>query len=127
MADGDVVLNRDFKVDTKGGTRIELVVESSSYPSGYYHRFLYYAPKDGKQILRWDNAHDVDVGPHHWRHAGVGAGIKFEVARAMLLTPAKGCSTSMPDDNYTETPAPVEANFPDTLCITISSAESITE
>ncbi|QCC57307.1 DUF6516 family protein (plasmid) [Natrinema thermotolerans] len=79
MADGDVVLDRNFEVDAQEGTRAELfAVEDSSYPGGYYYRFQYYAPEEGEQILRYDNAHDSDVGPHH-RHEGDDvAGIEFD-------------------------------------------------
>lgn len=70
MADGDVVLDRNFEVDAAEGTRVELfAVEISSYPGGYYYRFQYYAPEEGEKILRYDDAHDSDVGPHH-RHRG---------------------------------------------------------
>jgi hypothetical protein len=79
MADGDVVLNRNFEVDAEAGTRVELfAVESSSSPGGYYYRFQYYAPEEGEQILRYDNAHDSDVGPHHRHHADEVTGIEFE-------------------------------------------------
>jgi hypothetical protein len=79
MADGDVVLNRSFEADAEAGTRVELfAVESSSSPDGYYYRFQYYAPVEGEQILRYDNAHDSDVGPHHRHHADEVTGIEFE-------------------------------------------------
>jgi len=79
MADGDVVLDRNFEVDADEGTRVQLfAVESSSYPGGYHYRFQYYGPDDGQQILRYDNAHDSDVDPHH-RHCGDDVtGIEFE-------------------------------------------------
>ncbi|NGM71365.1 hypothetical protein G6M89_20595 [Natronolimnobius sp. AArcel1] len=79
MADGDVVLNRNFEIDAQEGTRAELfAVEDSSYPGGYYYRFQYYAPEDGQQILRYDNAHDSDIGHHH-RHVGDDVtGIEFD-------------------------------------------------
>jgi hypothetical protein len=78
MADGDVVLDRNFEVDTAEGTRVELfAVESSSAPGGYYYRFQYYDPDAGETILRYDKAHDSDVGPHH-RHSLAGVpGIAF--------------------------------------------------
>lgn len=70
MADGDVVLNRDIEIDAEDGTRVQLIaVEDSSYPGGYYYRFQYYSPDEREEILRYDNAHDSDVGPHH-RHDG---------------------------------------------------------
>ena len=79
MADGDVVLDRNFEVNAEEGTRVELfAVESSSSPGGYYYRFQYYAPKEGVQILRYDNAHNSDVGPHHRHHDDEVTGIKFE-------------------------------------------------
>lgn len=79
MADGDVVLDRNFEVDATEGTRVELfAVEDSSYPGGYYYRFQYYAPEDGEQILRYDNAHDSEIGHHH-RHIGDDVtGIEFD-------------------------------------------------
>jgi len=79
MADGNVVLNRNFEVDAEEGTRVELfAVENSSCPGGYYYRFQYYTPEEGEQILRYDNAHDSDVGPHH-RHEGDDViGIEFD-------------------------------------------------
>jgi hypothetical protein len=79
MADGDVVLDRDFEVDADEGTRVRLlIVESPSYPGGYHYRFQYYAPEEGEQILRYDNAHDSDVGPHHRHRGDEVAGIEFE-------------------------------------------------
>ena len=70
MADGDVVLDRNFEVDAEEGTRVQLfAVENSRKPGGYHYRFQYYAPDEGEQILRYDNAHDSDIGPHH-RHEG---------------------------------------------------------
>jgi len=79
MADGDVVLDRDFEVDADEGTRVRLfAVESSSYPGGYHYRFQYYAPEESEQILRYDNAHDSDVGPHHRHRGGEVTGIEFE-------------------------------------------------
>lgn len=79
MADGDVVLDRNVEVDAEDGTRVHLfAVEDASYPGGYYYRFQYYAPDEGEEILRYDNAHDADVGPHH-HHAGCEVtGIDFE-------------------------------------------------
>lgn len=44
-------------------------VEDSSYPGEFFYRFQYYDPEEGEEILRYDNAHDADVGPHH-RHEG---------------------------------------------------------
>ncbi|MHC3439564.1 toxin-antitoxin system TumE family protein [Natrialbaceae archaeon A-gly3] len=78
MADGDVVLDRSFEIDAQEGTHVELfAVENSSYPGGYYYRFQYYNPEEGEQILRYDNAHDSNVGPHH-RHVGDDVtGIEF--------------------------------------------------
>ena len=79
MADGDVVLNRNFEVDAEEGTRVELfAVESSTSPGGYHYRFQYYSPHDGEQILRYDNAHDSDVGSHHRHHDDEVTGIEFE-------------------------------------------------
>lgn len=81
MADGDVVLDRNFEFDD--GLRVELfAVEDSSYPGGFYYRFQFYDPEVGKTILRYDNAHDADVGPHH-RHRGDDVtGIEFQGLRA---------------------------------------------
>lgn len=68
MADGDVVLNRNFEVNPEEGTRVELfAVQASDTPGGYYYRFQYYDPDEGDEILRYDNSHDSEVGPHH-RH-----------------------------------------------------------
>jgi hypothetical protein len=79
MADGDVVLDRNFEIDAEDGARVELfAVENSTAPGGYHYRFQYYAPGESKTILRYDNAHDSDVGPHH-RHTGdTVTGIEFE-------------------------------------------------
>lgn len=79
MADGDVVLERNFEIDAEEGTRVELLaVENSSYPGGYYYRFQYYAPGDSEEILRYDNAHDSGVGPHHRHEGDEIAGIEFD-------------------------------------------------
>jgi len=79
MADGDVVLNRNFEVDAEAGTRVELfAVERSLSPDGYDSSFQYYAPEEGEQILRYDNAHESDIGPHHRHHADEVTGIEFE-------------------------------------------------
>lgn len=79
MADGDVVLDRNFEIDATAGTRVELfAVEDSSYPGGFFYRFQYYDPEEGETILRYDNAHDAEVGPHH-RHRGDDVkGIEFD-------------------------------------------------
>lgn len=81
MADGDVVLDRNFEVDAR--TRVELfAVEDSSYPGGFYYRFQFYDPAEGETILRYDNAHDADVGHHH-RHRGDDVtGIEFDGLQA---------------------------------------------
>jgi hypothetical protein len=79
MADGDVVLDRDLQVDAEEGTRVRLfAVESSTEPGGYHYRFQYYAPKEDEQILRYDNAHDSPVGPHHRHEGDEVTGIEFE-------------------------------------------------
>lgn len=79
MADGDVVLDRDFEIDAERGTRVQLfAVEDASYPGGYYYRFQYNLPAEHEEILRYDNAHDAGVGPHH-RHEGEDVtGIDFD-------------------------------------------------
>ena len=79
MADGDVVLDRHFEVDAEEGTEVKLfAVEDSSKPGGFHYRFQYYTPEDGEEILRYDNAHDSDIGPHH-RHVGDDVtGIEFD-------------------------------------------------
>ncbi len=81
MVDGDVVLDRNFDVDD--GRRVELfAVEDSSYPGGFYYRFQFYDPEEGRTILRYDNAHDADVGYHH-RHRGDDVtGIEFDGLQA---------------------------------------------
>jgi hypothetical protein len=79
MVDGDVVLDRNFEVSAEEGTRVELfAVESSRYPGGYYYRFQYYAPGESKAILRYDNAHDADVGSHHRHEGDEVSGIEFD-------------------------------------------------
>lgn len=79
MADGDVVLNRDIEIDAEEGTRVQLfAVEDSSYPGGYYYRFQYYSPGEREEILRYDNAHHSDVGPHHRHEGDEVAGIDFD-------------------------------------------------
>ena len=82
MADGDVVLDRNIEIDAEAGTRVELfAVEDTTSPGGYHYRFQYYDPADGTEILRYDNAHDSDVGPHH-RHVGDDVtGIDFDGLR----------------------------------------------
>jgi hypothetical protein len=78
MGDGDVVLDRNFEVDATAGTRVELfAVESSSHPGGYFYRFQYYDPMEGKTLLRYDNAHDSAVGPHHRHRDDEVEGIGF--------------------------------------------------
>lgn len=78
MADGDVVLNRNFELDGETGRRVELfAVEDSSSPGGYHYRFQYYDPGEGEQILRYDNAHDSDVGYHHRHESDTVTGIDF--------------------------------------------------
>ena len=48
------------------GSAVEgFATDSEKYPDGVYYRLQYY-DADGT-ILRYDNAHDSDVGPHH-RH-----------------------------------------------------------
>ncbi|MFC7042546.1 toxin-antitoxin system TumE family protein [Halonotius sp. GCM10025705] len=77
MADGDVVIERNFEVDTVAGTRVELfAVEDSTAPGGYAYRFQYDDPDDETAILRYDNAHDSTVGPHHRHHNGEVTGIE---------------------------------------------------
>lgn len=51
MADGDVLLNRNFEGDAEAGTRVELfAVERSSSRGKYYDWFQYYAPEEEEQI-----------------------------------------------------------------------------
>ncbi|MFC6992416.1 DUF6516 family protein [Haladaptatus sp. GCM10025707] len=83
MADGDVVLDRNFEFDAEAGTRVELfAVESSSYPGGFYYRFQYYNPEETEQLLRYDTAHDSAVGHHHRHKDGTIEGIAFEGLQA---------------------------------------------
>jgi hypothetical protein len=85
MADGDVVLNRNFEVDSEAGTRVELfAVEDSTKPGGYHYRFQYYAPAEGEEILRYDNAHDAGIGPHHRHEGGTVTRIEFEGLAAQV-------------------------------------------
>jgi len=78
MADGTVVIDRNFEFDAAAGTRVELfAVESSTAPGGYAYRFQYYDPDGEEAILRYDNAHDSTVGPHHRHHDGEVTGIEF--------------------------------------------------
>ena len=79
MADGEVVLDRNFEIDAGKETRVELfAVENDTEPGGYYYRFQYYTPEEGDEILRYDNAHDTDVGPHHRHVRGDVTGIEFD-------------------------------------------------
>lgn len=78
MADGDVVIERNFEFNAAAGTRVELfAVEDSTAPGGYAYRFQFYHPGDADTILRYDNAHDSPVGPHHRHHEGEVTGIEF--------------------------------------------------
>lgn len=78
MADGDVVIDEDGEVNDETGTRFEMfAIEDSSSPGGCHYRFQYYNPGDGEQILRYDNAHDSDVGPHHRHYYDDVEGIEF--------------------------------------------------
>jgi hypothetical protein len=78
MVDGAVVIERNFEFDGDAGTRVELfAVEDSTAPDGYAYRFQYYNPGDNEAILRYDNAHDSAVGPHHRHHDGEVTGIEF--------------------------------------------------
>jgi hypothetical protein len=58
--------------------RVELfAVRNDDYPGGWFYRFQYYHPEDGK-ILRYDNAHDDDeLG---WHHRHVRSGEDSEIA-----------------------------------------------
>jgi hypothetical protein len=83
MADGDVVLNRNVEIDAEDGTRVQLfAVEDASYPGGYYYRFQYYAPEEDEEILRYDNAHGAEVGPHHRHEGDEVTGIDFDGLQA---------------------------------------------
>lgn len=78
MADGDVVIERNFEFDAVVGRRVELfAAEDSTAPGGYAYRFQYYDPDNEEAILRYDNAHDSTVGPHHRHHDGEVTGIEF--------------------------------------------------
>ena len=79
MADGNVVLDRNFEINAEEGTRVQLfAVEDRSKPGGYHYRFQYYNPAEEEEMLRYDNAHESDIGPHH-RHEGEEVtGIEFE-------------------------------------------------
>lgn len=66
--DGTVVLDKNFEVDATEGTHVQLfAMRDSISPGGYHCKFQYYAPEDTETILRYDNAHDSDIDPHH-RH-----------------------------------------------------------
>jgi hypothetical protein len=72
-------------IDADDGTRVQLfAVEDSSYPGRCYYRFQYYAPGEGEEILRYDNAHDADVGPHYRYEGDGGAGIDFDGLQAHI-------------------------------------------
>jgi len=77
--DGTVVLDRNFEIDATEGTRVQLfAVKDSTSPGGYQYRFQYYEPETGEEILRYDNAHDSDIGSHHRHRASAVTGIDFE-------------------------------------------------
>lgn len=83
MADGDVVLDRNVEIDAEDGTRVQLfAVEDSSAPGGYSYRCQYYAPGEREEILRYDNAHGADVGPHHRHDVDGVTGIEFDGLQA---------------------------------------------
>lgn len=85
MVDGDVVLDQNLEVDADTGTRVQLfAVEDSSYPGGYFYRFQHYSPDESLEILRYDNAHDSIIGPHHRHEGGAVSGIEFDGLRAHL-------------------------------------------
>ena len=78
MVDGDVVIERTFEFDSDTRTWVELfAVEDSTARGGYAYRFQYYNPADNEAILRYDNAHDSDIGAHHRHHEGDVTGIEF--------------------------------------------------
>ena len=77
--DGTVVLDRNFEIDATEGTRVQLfAVRDSTSPGGYHYRFQYYTPEDKETILRYDNAHDSDIGPHHRHRGSEMTSIEFE-------------------------------------------------
>ena len=77
--DGTVVLDRNFEIDAAEGTRVQLfAVKDSTSPGGYHYRFQYYEPETGEEILRYDNAHDSDIGSHHRHRAAKVTSINFE-------------------------------------------------
>ena len=77
--DGTVVLDRNFEIDATEGTRVQLfAVKDSTSPGGYHYRFQYYKPETGEEILRYDNAHDSDIGLHHRHQGSEVTGIDFE-------------------------------------------------
>jgi hypothetical protein len=81
MSDGDVVLDQSFEIGD--GERVRLfAVESSTRPGGYHYRFQYYDPDEGSEILRYDNAHDSEVGHHHRHEGDTVTGIEFESLEA---------------------------------------------
>lgn len=47
------------------------------YPGGVYYRMQYYDTEVEETILRYDNAHDADVGPHHRHRGNEVEGIEF--------------------------------------------------
>jgi hypothetical protein len=68
--DGTVALDKDFEIDATEGTHVQLfALRDSISPGGYHRKFQYHAPEDTETILRYHNAHDSDIGPHH-RHQG---------------------------------------------------------
>ena len=59
------------------GGRVELfAIEDGDYPGGWFYRFQFYHPEVG-EILRYDNAHDDDLGWHH-RHVSFGEDSEIE-------------------------------------------------
>lgn len=85
MGDGEVIINRAKPVDEDAGTWIELfAVENSSSPGGVHYRFQYYDAEAGEAILRYDNAHDSEVGAHHRHFRGKREAVEYDGLAAHL-------------------------------------------
>ena len=75
MAD---VLYDDDHVFRDGSRMVIYARREPDCPGNVYYRMQYYDMETGETLLRYDNAHDSDVGHYH-RHSGSGVeGIDFE-------------------------------------------------
>lgn len=62
----------------RDGSRIVLYARKEpGYPGEVYYRMQYYDTETGSTLLRYDNAHDSDVGHHHRHTENDVEGIEF--------------------------------------------------